>query len=427
MRLFQFKTIFGFSIVLMLSLLAFVVWAAVNLYQKQVVLEAQEFSKYTTRLASRVAIDSPSFRETGTIEPQLYTDKKIGYLVGYANLQLLFANAPTLAELAPNRIIAFGLDFTSWLKLPNYILVQRIPSDAGEDVFAFSQIKQSNEGPFLLIERVQPAIAVTLICILVLVLTATFHIARVNASVADFEVWANQMQAGKHTAPPNFSSTKLNYMAHAIGKSLAGVTEALEKEQSFAKFTSHELRTPIAVLSANMELLDLIKKDLSPRERTLLENMDSAISDMKYQMEALLWITTEAESDNQPTACNVSKLVEKSVQDNSYLAEGRNIKIECIGEGVSIVTHPVLLQIVVNNLVRNAFQNTYSGNVYINVSETCLVVTNSSADIPVEQKAMGFGLGTVIIEKLVKKLHYDYRVEPIVGGRSVTLGFAKTQ
>lgn len=426
MRLFQFKTIFGFSIVLLVSLLAFVLWASVNLYQKQVGVEALEFSKYTARLASRVAISAPPFRHAHAITPQDYSDKKIGYVVGYTNFKRLFASAPSQSEILPNRVIAFGLDFTSWLKLPNYVLVQRIPSEEEHDVFAFSQIKQSNEGPFLLIERVQPAIAVTLICILILVLTATFHIARVNASVADFETWANQMQEGKHTAPPDFSSSKLNYMAHAIGKSLAGVTEALEKEQSFAKFTSHELRTPIAVLSANMELLDLIKKDLSPKERSLLENMDSAISDMKYQMEALLWITTEAENDNQPVTCNVNDLVSKSLRDNSFLVEGRNINVLSNGENVTIVTHPALLQIVVNNLVRNAFQNTFNGYVRIDVSQTELVVTNSSADIPAGQKAIGFGLGTVIIEKLVKKLHYEYTVEPITGGRSVKLGFAKS-
>ncbi|MFT7561598.1 MAG: signal transduction histidine kinase [Flavobacteriales bacterium] len=432
MRLFKFKTILAFSIILSLSLMCYVGWTAWEEYQSSVIEESARLVKYSNRLQTRIHA-SPNLRfsknasyakrPTAGDKTTIFTSSSMGFVSTYSELLDIVGAAPVEKDILPSSAESFNHKFSSLLKLPDFVLVMSVPVEGGKKYYAFRIVKQKRETEYALFQKVQPAISVTLICIFALVLVGFFHLSRINLNVREFEKWATGLQAGNTIPPPDFTSPKLNYIAQAIGENLNGISEALEKQQAFAKYTSHELRTPIAVLSANMEVLELIKKDMSPRERSLLSNMDSAISDMKYQMEALLWLCNEDALELPEEECCISWIVDKSLHDNAYLTEGNQVTIEVTGEALVVNTRPALIQIIVNNLVRNAFQNTPIGTLDVYSTHNAIVIENTSTVDVDRNKPMGFGLGTVIIEKLVANLGCGYTVEERKNGRKVTLTF----
>ena len=429
-RASQFKLVLIFAITLAVALGVYVVWVIVEFNSDHAFSESQFLSKYTERAISRYRVNPAKFAALPEAElTTLLGSNHINVAFNYAQLQNRFAFVPPERKFKLNTAKAILVNYQGLLRTPNYLLVLPTPVDAGKVFYSYlwvdSRVKDVNLN-FRILEKIQPAIFIALISIFLLIVLELFHISKMNTNINHFADWASQLSAGVSSPSiPEFSSSKFNYMAFTIDKNLSGISQMLEQEQSFAKFTSHELRTPIAVLSANMEVLELIMKDLSPQERKVLKNMESAVSDMRYQMEALLWLSREGEAVVDYATCLLSEFITKAIQDNAYLTEGKNIVTHLVGgdNGGSIKTNPVFLQIVLNNLLRNAYQNTEEGSVNIELTQNTLVIENIAA-LPMPNKnPSGFGIGLVLVDKLVHKLDIDYHVEKLPNGRRVRLTF----
>lgn len=429
-RISQFKVVLALLILLAVSIGGYMVWALVDFNSHHALSESRFLARFTERAASRYRVN-----------PQLYfhdSEKTLGnnrvnLAPDYENLRAKFHFLPQHSNFVLNTTRAVLINYRGFFKVPNYLLVRPVRIN-DQVVFGYLLVDERlNDSAldFRVLEKVQPAIFAALFCILLLVLVELYHINKVNANINEFALWASQLSAGVNKAPmPAFAASKFNYLAFAIDKSLASISHVLEEEQSFAKFTSHELRTPIAVLSANMELLELLMKDLSPQERKVLKNMESAVSDMKYQMEALLWLSKEGESDVEFSLCSLRELLVKALNDNVYLLEGKNVTVTLQGDAFAIQSNPVFLQIILNNLVRNAYQHTDKGAVNIQLAGNSVLIENSEAHGQSEssgsvdiEKSIGFGIGLALVEKLVRKLDINYAVENFPHGRCVQLIF----
>jgi signal transduction histidine kinase len=423
-RASQFKVVLTLSITLALSITLYFVWAIANFNSQHALSESQFLSKFTERAISRYRLDPNKFLSE---REKRLPGTRVDLVVGYDQLKLNFPFVPTENSFVANKAQAVLIKYRGFFKVPDYLLIKPVFVE-GKQFYGYLLVdeKLNDSGLDLrAFERIQPAIFIVLFCIFVLVIVELFHISKVNSSVNEFARWANQLSAGKDLTPmPSFSSSKFNYLAFAIDKSLSGISEMLAKEQSFAKFTSHELRTPIAVLSANMELLELLMKDLSPQERSVLRNMDSAVSDMKYQMEALLWLSRGDERDIDSSLCSLSSLVDKALQDNSYLLAGKAVTTNLVGNDVSVTTSQVFIQIILNNLVRNAYQNTQSGRVEILLNNNTMTMLNENdTTVQLTKKDTGFGIGLTLVARLVRKLGIGYSVEESPVGYKITLTF----
>ncbi len=421
-RISQFKLVLALSIILAISLSVYVVVAIVDFNSRHAFSESQFLSKYTERAVSRYVTNPHRFLHG----QQRLGNERVNLALSYEELRELFPYVPERDALVVNKTKAILVDFRGFFKVPNYLLVRPVVIN-GQHFYSYLLVDERLNDSSLdwrALEKVQPAIFVALVFILLMVIVELFHINKVNSSINEFARWANQLNTGSHLPPmPEFSSSKFNYLAFAIDKSLSGISQMLAHEQTFAKFTSHELRTPIAVLSANMELLELLMKDLSPQERGVLKNMESAVSDMKYQMEALLWLSREADDYVDLTPCSVRQLMDKALDDNAYLLEGRTVAVAVDAEELVVQSNPIFLQIILNNLIRNAYQNTVSGEVIVTIRDYQVIIKNISTTLDAQKRDIGFGIGLALVEKLVKKLSIHYRGEKLTNGWISTLTF----
>lgn len=428
LRVPQFKLVLIFAVTLGLAVGAYLLWTVVDFNSNHALSESHVLSRYTERALSRYRADPEKYAEISQFDlANIIGDEHFNLVFNYSSLRQKFNFIPTEDELKNRRVKAVVVNYRGLLRPPNYLLILPTYLNNGKKFYSYLLVDErlnDNSVYPLILERAQPAIFIALVSILLVIIIELFHIGKMNTNINDFADWASHLSAGVNSSPiPEFSSSKFNYMAFAIDKNLSSISHVLEQEQSFAKFTSHELRTPIAVLSANMEVLELILKDLSPQERKVLKNMESAVSDMKYQMEALLWLSREIEVEVESVTCNLLVLINKAIEDNKYLTQGKNIAMHIIGESIVIKTNPVFLQIIFNNLLRNAYQHTEDGEINIQFIGNGVVIENDSPAIPADKKAIGFGIGLVLVDKLVQKLDIKYQVDNFSNGRRVHLEF----
>jgi signal transduction histidine kinase len=424
LRVSQFKLVLVLSVTLALSIATYFVWAMADFNSQHAFSESQFLSKFTERAISHYSVDPHYFLSKGN---KRITGTRVDLVVGYDQLKLYFPFIPDEKNFVANKAKAVLIKYRGLFKVPDYLLIKPVFVD-GTQFYGYLLVdeKLNDTGLDLrAFQKIQPAIFILLFCIFVLVIVELFHISKVNSSINEFAQWANQLNAGKDLTPmPSFSSSKFNYLAFAIDKSLSGMTEMLVQEQSFAKFTSHELRTPIAVLSANMELLELLMKDLSPQERAVLKNMESAVMDMKYQMEALLWLSREDERNMDYTLCSLRSLVDKALQDNSYLAVGKSVGCHVIGDDIFVNSNTVFIQIILNNLVRNAYQNTESGRIEVMLENNTITIFNENdTETQLTKNDVGFGIGLTLVARLVRKLGIGYNLEKNSRGHKIKLTF----
>ena len=80
-------------------------------------------------------------------------------------------------------------------------------------------------------------------------------------------------------------------------------------------------------------------------------------------------------------------------------------------------------RIVLSNLIRNAYQHTQSGTVYIEQIADSVMIRN----VDQSKKTcddLGFGLGLKLTDKLVERFAWQYDVEVEETGHRVTVAFS---
>jgi len=380
-------------------------------------------SEFTYRSLTRLEANPNKLLQDNT---SVLGNRKLQFVKGVEQLQQTLPNITiTPQNLEFNKINIVFDEFNGLMSIADFILVFPIQYQQ-QPYYAFFRFKQGLNNLQLesqLVQSFAPVIFTSAAIISILFFVQFIHTYRTDNNVRELADWAKDLSLSKEAkTPPIMVAKGLNPLANMMNNSFQAFSKVLEKEHSFARFTSHELRTQITILSTNMEILEAIMADLSPSERKVLFRMEQAVSDMKYQTEALLWISKETEKDLVFNNCSLLEVIKKSLLDNQHLQNSKAVNINLIGQDRIIQSHNTLLQIIINNLVRNALQNTHKGEVTITIHDDKIEMVNQdSSDDEDSQDNGGFGIGLMIVEKIVERLNIDYKVEPLPNGRWVTL------
>jgi len=220
---------------------------------------------------------------------------------------------------------------------------------------------------------------------------------------------------------------EINTIVTAINTYIRRLDGFVEREKEFVNTASHELRTPVAIISGAADVLKTIpntpKKAVPP-----LARIQYAVSDMDEMINALLYLAREETSANQASmqTCRVDELLPKIVENHAYLLCDKEIDISMPNIEPTVVTAPPqLMSIVVSNLIRNAIEHTERGSVVIHLRSNILTVSNTMAIIAPDEIAKiyqgrirnqdsgrsGKGLGLHIIERLSARVGWRFTLE----------------
>ncbi|WP_417441519.1 sensor histidine kinase [Idiomarina sp.] len=219
----------------------------------------------------------------------------------------------------------------------------------------------------------------------------------------------------KRIESSRFGDDEVGMLADTIEKTLERISAFVERERYFTSSASHELRTPITVITGALELLE--QSDLSATDVKTLNRVRRATLDMKTTIEMFLCLSRETDDGLYNEMFLVMPLVSLAVDQQRYLLSGKFVDVEIDKHAKPIVYgHPQAFSIAVNNLVRNAFEHTLDGQgpITVRIKQDELLVTNqvsSDADdrhTPPEASSHGYGLGLGIVQRLCERNGWSF-------------------
>jgi signal transduction histidine kinase len=243
------------------------------------------------------------------------------------------------------------------------------------------------------------------------------HLAKV---VADIDLEHLSAEDHKRIESGRFGDDEVGVLAGTIEKTLERISAFVARERYFTSSASHELRTPVTVITGALELLE--QSDLSAADVKVVDRVRRATLDMKTTIEMFLCLARETDDGLYDERFLVTPLVNQAIDQQRYLLSGKCVEVDIDDRALpSVCGHPQAFSIAVNNLVRNAFEHTLDGQgpITILIKERELLVTNqvsSDADgrhTPAEASSHGYGLGLGIVQRLCERngwlfsLHVD--------------------
>lgn len=263
------------------------------------------------------------------------------------------------------------------------------------------------------------------ISIFILMLLYVFK--KVALPMESLQQWAKQLKLDElDKERPDFRFTELNELANLIHNNLASVADSVEREQAFLSYASHELRTPIAIMRSNSALLEKVNPNPSEKERIIRDRIQRASLTMKSMSETLLWLSREEDSGVPIDNVHLGTLINNTQSEMAYLLVGKTVSVNIDVDETECALATIPAVIVLNHLIRNAFQHTQHGKVEIKQREDTVVITNiefDQSEMNDTKEDLGFGLGMQLVEKLTNRFGWHYQINNDSNGYQVSISF----
>ena len=140
----------------------------------------------------------------------------------------------------------------------------------------------------------------------------------------------------------------------------------------------------------------------------------------------MLWLSREEDSDVPIEKVHLGTLIENTHAELDYLLVGKNVSVNTEIDDTELLLSATPALIVLNNLIRNAFQHTQHGTVKIKQQGNKVIITNvefDQDDINSNTEELGFGLGMQLVEKLTNRFGWNFLINNDTNGYQVSIFF----
>jgi len=266
-------------------------------------------------------------------------------------------------------------------------------------------------------------IVIGVITISLIILLAAYLLKRLAHPVENLRNWAMQLEMENlEDDPPPLTYVELNQLAELFRSNLRRLNEGVIRERQFQQYASHELRTPIAILTNNLELMERLGIHEHPCFASSFARMEKTVKRMLHLTNTLLWVCGEAKTRLPDEILKLDSLISNVIEENSYLLIGKDIFLDIRMEPVVMQAPKTVVHIIFSNLIRNAFQHTTKGAVKIFLENgTCMIINDKNSENP--QCEVGFGLGLQLTQQLTDHLGFSIEIIDEVDQYAVSVQF----
>lgn len=235
--------------------------------------------------------------------------------------------------------------------------------------------------------------------------------------------------------PDPGSCAEIGYLTEAFNKMLGRLDAAFRSQKQFASAAAHELKTPLANMQTNLEVLEIDKPDYDPELEHTLAVLKRNLTRMNELVDDLLAMNANAALDMEET-CALAVLVGEAEAELAPEIRRLGLEVSAACSG-TVRGNRNLLGRMIGNLLENAVKyNHQGGSIRITSEEdgegVLLTVRNSGQEIPPDalerifepfyrvdqsrsREVGGSGLGLAIVKSIVQ-LHGG-RIAAESGGR----------
>ncbi len=147
-----------------------------------------------------------------------------------------------------------------------------------------------------------------------------------------------------------------------VGKTLAARTSQLEESnkelESFIYSVSHDLRQPLRSVSSFAQIAQKgLPGGLHEKEKSYLSRVIANAAKMSELIESMLTLSKISRQDIKPEAIDLNEVARKIINELHQSEQARHID-SAIQKNLMVVADPVLIEIVLTNLIGNAWKFT---------------------------------------------------------------------
>jgi signal transduction histidine kinase len=207
----------------------------------------------------------------------------------------------------------------------------------------------------------------------------------------------------------------------AVNSMIVHARETYSNQKKFTENASHELQTPLAIISTKLELM-LEKESLQPENAENVGQILQTIQRLTRLNKSLLLLTkieNRQFADNK--FINVNQLINQSVADLEDFSSFREVVISANKSAdLSIQMDESLASILIGNLMRNAiFHNISGGEVHVEIKEDSIEVRNTGKNKALDTSKVfdrfhkettnnsSTGLGLAIVQAICKLYGFE--------------------
>ena len=195
--------------------------------------------------------------------------------------------------------------------------------------------------------------------------------------------------------------------------------------KEFTENISHETQTPVAVISAKLEML-MQEGNYSDRQQQLLTDAYTATLRLKKLNQTLVSLTRIEEGLYAKTeVVDISKSIELKLVEIDEFIQAKNITVERDIESVEKIINPEIFNVLINNLLINAIRhnNKTGGLIKIKLKTNELQIENTGTGTGIKKENIferfkpyttdtdSIGLGLSIIKKITDYLKWNISYE----------------
>lgn len=238
--------------------------------------------------------------------------------------------------------------------------------------------------------------------------------------------WSQTLDLNEADGLQSFRYVEVQQLANQLVKSVQSQQQSIEREEFFLRAASHELRTPVSIISASSEMLTRLSDTIPKSGLRAVKRINRSVVTMQNLITSLLWMSRNQQLNVEMSDVDIREVVEEALGQHRYLSDEKDLNVELIaegeGEGLSHPMPAVLVEIIITNLVRNTLQHASQGDVEIRVSPHSISISNAldeAGQDGLDQAALGpdaigqsrsevsFGIGLILIERLC--LHQNWQ------------------
>lgn len=228
-----------------------------------------------------------------------------------------------------------------------------------------------------------------------------------------------------------------------LNSALAKLTEKISNDfklqKEFSENASHELQTPLAVIRTKLELLVQSNK-IGEEESEILAAMEHAVQKISSLNKALLLLTKiDNQQFREQKEIDLEPLVINALETYSDLYPSKKIEIEIKKEEKTIIQmNPLLAELLVNNLVKNAFRhNLDNGSIEVLLRKDSFCIRNSGEAMQIDPTELferfkknkssseSLGLGLSIVKSILNTYGFHIQYDHNNGHHTFTVSFKK--
>lgn len=259
-----------------------------------------------------------------------------------------------------------------------------------------------------------------LLLVAVIGLVVVFVVQRATRPVRSLSAQLQARPEGDLTPLPAAGAPReLLPLVDATNEVMARLAHLLEHQKRFVRDTSHQLRTPLAVLKAQVQ--SALRGDVEPRQA--LHEIEDTVDRATVLANQMLALAKVEQLRQQPGAevSDLAQAVRAIALELAPLVADKDIDFEIATQPAPVRGHEWMLRELARNLLHNAIRHTPAGGalavrVRPDAGAAVLVVSDSGPGIAADLQARlfqpfsagdvrsGSGLGLAICQEIVRAL-----------------------